>query len=351
MSLGPVMLDLSGITLQEDEREILKHPLAGGVILFARNFESPEQLASLVASIHALREPRLLVAVDHEGGRIQRFRNGFTRLPACRLIGRRYDQSQAEGLALAERTGWIMALELRAVDVDFSFAPVLDLDKGISRVIGDRSFHRDPEAVAALAKHYIQGMRKAGMSAVGKHFPGHGSVKEDSHLAVPVDYRRYEDIRMDDLLCFDRLIHCGLAAIMPAHVIYPAIDGKPAGFSPVWLKTILRRQLQFQGPVFSDDLGMAGAEVAGEFPARARAALDAGCDMVVVCNHREGAVGILENLEYTPDPAAQVRLMRMHGRNKITLRQLYEDHEWRNVSEEINALDVMPELGLGDDAV
>jgi beta-N-acetylhexosaminidase len=351
MSLGPIMLDLCGPTLQEDERDILGHPLVGGVILFARNYESPEQLASLVESIHAIREPRLLIAVDHEGGRIQRFREGFTSLPACRLLGNRYDQSHAEGLSLAERTGWIMAVELRAVGVDFSFAPVLDLDKGISKVISDRSFHRDPEAVAVLAKHYIQGMRKAGMSAVGKHFPGHGSVREDSHQAVPVDYRRFEDIKMDDLLCFDRLIRYGLTAIMPAHVIYPSVDEKPAGFSPFWLRKILRRQMQFQGPVFSDDISMAGAEVAGDYPGRARTALDAGCDMVLVCNNREGAAGILDNLEHMPDPASQVRLMRMHGRNKVTLRQLRGDHEWQDVSGEINALDVTPELGLGDDAV
>ena len=349
MSLGPIMLDIEGIALAPEERELLQHPLAGGVILFARNYESVPQLRALVAAIHGVREPGLMVAVDHEGGRVQRFREGFTRLPSSALIGKAYDENHRHGLHLAEKAGWLMAVELRAAGIDFSFAPVLDLHKGISTVIGDRSFHHDPEIVANLARQYIHGMRRAGMEAVGKHFPGHGSVVEDSHHAVPVDRRSFEDIQQEDLLPFERLITAGLAAVMPAHVIYPAVDERPAGFSPLWLQDILRRQLNFHGTIFSDDICMAGAEVAGNYIDRARAALRAGCDMVLVCNNRKAVIEVLENLEHSPDPAAQVRLIRMHGRNPLTFAEMQQDHVWQNVSREIAALEIMPELDLGDD--
>jgi len=351
MSLGPIMLDVEGTALTPEERELLRHPLVGGVILFSRNFESVAQLCALVSTIHDVREPRLMVAVDHEGGRVQRFRDGFTRLPACALIGKAYDKDQRRGLHLAEKAGWLMAVELRATAIDFSFAPVLDLHKGISSVIGDRSFHRDPETVANLARQFVRGMRRAGMEAVGKHFPGHGSVVEDSHHAVPVDRRPYADIQLEDLLPFERLITAGLAAIMPAHVIYPEVDDKPAGFSSVWLQDILRRQLNFHGTIFSDDICMAGAGVAGNYLDRTGSALHAGCDMVLVCNNREAVTGILENFRYNPDPAAQARLIRMHGRNPLTHAEMRQTHEWREVSREIAALEIMPELDLGNDDV
>lgn len=351
MSLGPLMLDLNGFTLVEDEREMLMHPLVGGVILFSRNFESIPQLTRLVNEIHHVREPRLLVAVDHEGGRIQRFRDGFSKLPASELIGKNYDQDNRRGVTLAEKAGWLMATELRAIDIDFSFAPVLDVHKGISSVIGDRSFHRDPEVVAILARAYMQGMKLAGMSAVGKHFPGHGSVMEDSHHAVPVDNRRYEDIQLDDLIPFERMIHAGLAAIMPAHVIYPAVDKKPAGFSTIWLKNILRNQYAFQGTVFSDDISMAGAEIAGNYIDRTSSAIQAGCDMVLVCNNREAATNILDNFNYNPNPASQARLIRMHGKNKLTFEDMKNDPQWQTISREIIGLDIAPELDLGDDAI
>ena len=351
MSLGPIMLDLRGTTLEQDERDMLKHPLVGGVILFSRNYESLEQIASLIEEVHAQREPRLLIAVDHEGGRVQRFRDGFTRLPANRLIGEQYEQEHARGLVLAEKAGWLMAIELRAIGVDFSFAPVLDLYKGVSQVIGDRAFHRNPEAVAELARHYMDGMKRAGMEAVGKHFPGHGAVREDSHYAVPIDDRRFEDIQMDDLIAFERLIHAGLAAIMPAHVIYPIVDAKPAGFSSVWLKKVLRGQLEFQGTIFSDDISMAGAEVAGDYVERADSALDAGCDMVLVCNNQSAVVEILDKLQHDQDPASQARLIRMHGRHDVTIKQIQNNSEWEKIAHEIVSLDSEPELGLGDDAV
>ena len=351
MSLGPVMIDLRGKTLTGDERELLRHPLVGGVIFFSRNYESPEQIAALAKEIHRLREPRLLLAVDHEGGRVQRFQDGFTPLPAAKLIGDFYDKDKKTGLALAEKVGWLNALELRAVDLDFSFAPVLDIYRRHSSVIGDRAFHRKPEYVAALASAYMRGMRRAGITAVGKHFPGHGTVREDSHQTAPVDNRPFADIQMDDLIPFARLIYAGLAAIMPAHVIYPQVDTSPAGFSSVWLDQILRRQLEFQGAIFSDDLSMAGAEIIGSYAERANCALDAGCDMVLACNNQPRVAEMLDHLDRAPDPASQARLIRMHGRGALDLKTLRENRQWRLVSNEISALETSPELNLGDDSV
>ncbi|MFQ5660436.1 MAG: beta-N-acetylhexosaminidase [Gammaproteobacteria bacterium] len=352
MSLGPIMLDLRGQVLENDECELLRHPLVGGVILFSRNYAGPEQVRELCTRIHALRHPPLLIAVDHEGGRVQRFREKFIPLPACRRYGEKYDENSVEGLRLAEKAGWLMASELRAVGVDFSFAPVLDLAKGISQVIGDRSFHRKADVATMLAKRFMHGMNDAGMAAVGKHFPGHGSVKEDSHHGIPVDKRRFEDIAMSDLLPFERLIDAGLPAIMPAHVIYPFVDDKPAGYSDKWLLEILRRQFGFQGVIFSDDISMAAAGVAGNYLERARASLNAGCDMVLICDNQESAIEVLEGLDLQPNPASQARLMRMHGRGpEISLAGLHENKKWQSVATAIARLDASPELGLGDDGI
>ena len=346
MPLGPVLLDLRGTTLADDERALLRHPNVGGVILFTRNFESPAQIAELVRQIHAVREPRLLVCVDHEGGRVQRFRSGFTRLPAARLFGHIYDRDARRGRQLAEAAGWIMASELRAVGVDFSFAPVLDLDRGISSVIGDRAFHSDPAAVADLAGAYVQGMRKAGMAATAKHFPGHGGVAADSHVAIPVDEREFAVVLKEDVLPFRRLFADGVAAVMPAHVSYPHADARPAGFSPFWLKDVLRKRLGFQGLVFSDDLSMEGASVAGDYLARAHAALDAGCDMVLVCNRQEAAVQVVEGLRLGNDPVFHARMARMHGRHAITSAELHQDHHWHQAREVIARLADDPTLEL-----
>jgi len=344
MALGPVMLDLEGTSLSAEERELLAHPLVGGVILFSRNFESPQQVAALVEAIHGVRTPRLLVAVDHEGGRVQRFREGFVRLPPAGSLAAPYDADHGRGRRLAEACGWVMAAELRAVGIDFSFAPVLDLDRGVSTVIGDRAFHRNPEAVADLAHHYMLGMRRAGMAATGKHFPGHGAVAADSHTDLPVDERRAEDILAEDVLPFERTIHYGLAGVMPAHVVYSAIDPLPAGFSPFWLKEVLRHRLGFEGVIFSDDLSMAGAEAAGGYLERAEAALDAGCDMVLACNNRKGALQVLQGLKRRPDPVSQARLARMHGRHPVTRAELHQDPAWREAVQAVGRLVADPSL-------
>ena len=340
------MLGLEGATLSAEERELLRHPQVGGVILFARNYQSPEQVRALADAIHALRQPRLLIAVDHEGGRVQRFREGFTRLPAVRRLGELFDQHPQRARQLARITGWLMAAELRAVGVDFSFAPVLDLDHGVSSIIGDRAFHGDPEVVADLAHAYRSGMQKAGMEAVGKHFPGHGGIAADSHLELPVDPRSYDQLAGADLLAFERMIHYGLAALMPAHVLYPQVDEQPAGFSARWLKDILRQRLEFQGAIFSDDLDMAGAGVAGSPVERARAALAAGCDMVLACNDRAAAVSILQGLHEAPDPVSQFRLIRLHGRGRSTLERLQRNPLWRQALRLVQDYDAFPLLEM-----
>lgn len=329
MSLGHVMTDIAGTALCADDRRRLRHPQVGGVILFSRNYESPAQIAALVDELHQLREPRLLIAVDQEGGRVQRFRDGFTRLPAVGELGLVYDRDPRRARALATQTGWLMAAELRAVGVDLSFAPVLDLNRLICPVIGDRAFHADPDVVADLAAAYQKGMQAAGMQAVGKHFPGHGGVTVDSHLALPTDTRRFVDIQMDDMRPFTRLVHQGLAGIMAAHVIYAQADNQPAGFSKFWLREQLRGELGFQGAIFSDDLSMAAADFAGDYPSRARVALAAGCDMILVCNHSDAADAVLDSLGDAADPAAHMRLARLHGRHAPDWNTLRASDDWQ----------------------
>jgi beta-N-acetylhexosaminidase len=330
------MMDLKGFGITPEEREMLKHPLAGGIILFTRNYQSPEQIRQLVTEVHQVRTPHLLVSVDHEGGRVQRFREGFTQLPPVGELGELYDKEPNKAKQMAELCGWLMAIELRAVGVDFSFAPVLDLDRHISEVIGDRAFHRDPDKVSILAQAYQRGMQLAGMPATGKHFPGHGAVAADSHVAFPVDERSLQDIMAEDVIPFERLIHNGLAGIMPAHVIYPNVDKNPAGFSSFWLKEVLRQQLGFQGVIFSDDLSMEAASVAGDVVDRARAAISAGCDMALVCNNTDAAVKVLDNFGPYNEPVSSVRLVRMHGRQHARLDKLHKDPQWHKAVAAIN---------------
>jgi beta-N-acetylhexosaminidase len=346
MTLGPVMLDLHGTELLAQERELLAHPAVGGVILFSRNYESPEQLQALTAAVHDARHPRLLLAVDQEGGRVQRFRDGFTHLPPAGDFGKIHDSDPERGRRLAENAGWLMAAEVLAAGVDLSFAPVLDLDYGVSGVIGDRAFHRDPEIVGTLALAYQRGMHQAGMATVGKHFPGHGAVAVDSHLDLPVDDRQFADLEMNDLRPFARLAANGMEAVMAAHILFPAIDSQPAGFSRFWITQLLREQMGFQGAVFSDDLSMGGAQWAGDYAARADMALDAGCDMVLVCNHPEEAVQVVEHLENYRAPASSMRLARLHGRTRMNWPRLQASDLWRSAREALSRPETEPWLDM-----
>lgn len=306
LPLGPLMIDIAGTELSELDRERLCHPLVGGMILFTRNYVSPDQLTQLCAEIHALRTPALPIAVDHEGGRVQRFRDGFSRLPAMRRLGELRDRDRNAAQSAARGIGYVLAAELRARGVDFSFTPVLDLDYGSSGVIGDRAFHRDPGIVAELAESLIEGLHQAGMVSCGKHFPGHGHVVADSHVAIPVDERSMAELA-DDLKPYRQL---ELDGVMPAHVIYPQIDSRPAGFSPLWLK-MLREEFAFGGVIFSDDLSMEGASVAGGIVERAEAAWAAGCDMLLVCNAPQSVEELLAKWCPLPDPARAQRLERL----------------------------------------
>lgn len=344
MTLGPLMVDLAGLTMTEEEADILQHPLVGGVILFSRNYESPEQITELTANIRALRDPHLLIAVDHEGGRVQRFRHGFTRLPPVGILGKRYRYQAELTLQQAEQTGWLMAAELRAVGVDFSFAPVLDLDYGVSEVIGDRSFHRDPETVVAIARAYMAGMKRAWMPTVGKHFPGHGAVEVDSHLGLPTDTRHFEDMLQADMLPFRQLCQTALTGIMPAHIVYEKSDTLPACFSPFWLKEVLRDRFEFQGAILSDDLSMAGAAVMGDCVERAEAALSAGCDMVLVCNQPNDVVRVIDNLRYQDDPLRHTRLIRLHGRHGVPRDELMASEDWKAAVQTVLSYAPDPEL-------
>jgi beta-N-acetylhexosaminidase len=303
VKLGPVMLDVVGTTLNADDIRRIQHPLTGGVILFARNYENRKQLAELTSAIHAAR-PGVLIAVDHEGGRVQRFKSdGFTKLPAMRKLGELWDRDVLAATKAATDIGYILAAELRACGVDLSFTPVLDLDYGESGVIGDRAFHRDARVVALLAKNLNHGLTLAGMANCGKHFPGHGFVKADSHVAIPVDERSLKQILAEDAAPYGWL-GLGLAGVMPAHVIYPKVDKHPAGFSKKWL-SMLRKDMGFQGVIFSDDLSMEGASVAGSVTEGANAALAAGCDMVLICNAPDKADQLLAGLK--PENSAGTR--------------------------------------------
>jgi beta-N-acetylhexosaminidase len=311
---GPVVLGIEGCELTAADRTRLVHPLVGGVILFARNFASCAQLCALTASIRELRAPAPLICVDHEGGRVQRFREGFTAIPPMRTLGEWWDRDVAGAAQEARRLGHLMATELRAHGVDFSFAPVLDLDFGASAVIGNRAFHANPNAAAHLASCLRRGLNAGGCAAVGKHFPGHGFVAADSHVDLPVDERTLDALLADDLVPFAALAHEGLEAVMPAHVVYPAVDPAPAGYSRVWLQDILRGRLAFDGLIFSDDLEMAGAVAVGDIVARAEAAVVAGCDMVLTCNDFAAADRLLAAWRPPAQPELARRTAQMAGK-------------------------------------
>ncbi len=325
---GPVMIDVESIELTQSEREKINHPNTGAVILFSRNYSSPEQISKLITDIRNARSGEILISVDQEGGRVQRFQTGFTRLPPASTF--------AQTPELAESAGWLMAAELLSVGIDFSFAPVLDIDCGISEIIGDRSFSQDHQLATQLASSYRKGMYSAGMAATGKHFPGHGAVALDSHLTLPIDNRDLQTIRDKDIFPFKQLIAEGLEAIMPAHVVYPKIDSLPAGFSRQWIQQILRKELEFNGVIFSDDLSMKGAESIGSFSQRAKLALQAGCDMVLVCNDPTAADEVLASIPISQDKLREKRLKIMRGNPQLSRDQLMKTKQWQLVSTQIS---------------
>ena len=330
LPIGPVMIDISGTTLSQYDNEKIAHPNTGAIILFARNYAEPKQVAELCQQIKDARNGPILIAVDQEGGRVQRFQNGFTRLPPV--------ATYAETQAVTEDAGWLMAAELLVLGVDFSFAPVLDIDCGVSQIIGNRSFSEDPELACQLASTFSKGMRSAGMAATGKHFPGHGAVALDSHLALPVDERDFDSLWQKDILPFKQLIEEGLEGIMPAHVVYPTIDELPAGFSAIWINEILRTQLGFNGAVFSDDLSMEGAACVGDYNERARLARQAGCDMMLVCNNESAAEQVLEATPIEHSPLREQRLLAMLGTSKLTAQELKNSTRWQTVSQQLTNL-------------
>ncbi|OOF71068.1 beta-N-acetylhexosaminidase [Rodentibacter caecimuris] len=338
--MSTLIIDLNGMELTREEVELLEHPLVAGLILFSRNFYDRCQLQALIQSIRTSVNKPLLITVDQEGGRVQRFREGFTQLPAMQAFSRITNLAQRQAMAL--EAGWQMATEMVALDIDLSFAPVLDVGH-ICRAIGDRSFSDTVEDVIALAGQFIDGMQQAGMATTGKHFPGHGRVIEDSHLETPYDHRSESLIFTQDIKPFQHFIQRHkLDAVMPAHVIYPQCDKQPASGSSYWLKTVLRQQLQFQGTIFSDDLGMKGAGFMGDFVARSEQALTAGCDLLLLCNEREGVIQVLDRLKLSENQPhflqRQSRLQRLFKRNSLTWNKLECNRRWLDNRKTLSAL-------------
>jgi beta-N-acetylhexosaminidase len=332
-TLGPIVFDLIGTELSAEEKEMVRHPLIGGVIFFARNYESPEQIKQLCSALRAARKQPLLLLVDQEGGRVQRFKDGFTRIPSMGELGKLYDEAPEQAVTLATTCGWLLAAELLNAGVDLSFTPVLDIDLGINPAIGNRGFHRQHSIIITLAKALTAGLRAAGMAAVGKHFPGHGSVMIDSHLDLPIDIRSYEDIAAADMPPFIAMIRHGIEGMMAAHILFSAVDETAVGFSRKWLQDILRTQLKFSGMIFSDDLNMQGAKIAGDYPQRVLASLNAGCDMALLCNNRTAVIATLDHIPTDTHPVAPDKFASVQGNFSHIPQPLKTARIWREKSD------------------
>jgi beta-N-acetylhexosaminidase len=334
-NIGPVMLDIETTELSVENKILIANPLVGGIILFSRNFESAKQIHALTNAIRAIK-PSIIIAVDQEGGRVQRFTEGFSKLPAMGTLGELYQTKPNEAITYASNLAELMALEIQSVGCDISFAPVLDLGYRTSKVIGNRAFSTSIDEIIILGEAFIAGMTKAGMAATGKHFPGHGTVADDSHVTIPYDDRNFESIKNNDLKAFSDL-SSKLSAIMPAHIIYPKVDTNPAGFSNIWLQEILRNELCFDGVIFSDDLTMKGAEAVGGYEQRAQLALKAGCDMVLVCNDNQAAREVLDALEKREHPEqSQKRLSKLLMKQPaIGLKELKKSSRWLYIAEQL----------------
>lgn len=337
MAIGPLMLDLHTTELSSEEQLLLLNPLVGGVIYFSRNFESIDQIKQLTSEVRAVR-PELLIAVDQEGGRVQRFREGFTPIPAMQSFLKAYRHDSDNTLKLVKNTGWLMAIEILSLGIDFSFAPVLDTDDCFCSVIADRAFSPIPSEVTALAGAWIDGMKEAGMAVTGKHFPGHGKVALDSHLDMPIDERPLSEIETSDMIPFVDLAH-KLDAIMPAHILFPQIDKHfTVGFSHQWLQIMLREKLQFDGVIFSDDLSMEGAAAVGGYVSRAKQALSAGCDMILLCNHREGVLEVIDELSYQNSSESLNRLNKMRYSGTTWNDSLKHQPRWQQTKKSLESL-------------
>lgn len=325
--IGCFILDLAGPELTAEEEELLAHPIVGGLILFTRNYHSPTQLRQLCSRARATRQTPLLIMADQEGGRVQRFISELTRLPSMGLLGKQQDR------ALVKDCGWLMAAELLAMGVDLSLAPVLDLNKGKNSVIGERAFHREAEVVIQLGKAFIEGMHEAGMAAIAKHFPGHGAVTADSHVAIPVDTRPLKEIEEDDLKPFQAMINTHIPAIMAAHIVFPQVDSLPVGYSRIWLQDILRERLQFTGTIISDDLNMEGANISANYTDRVIAAREAGCDFVMLCNNRQGVIEVLDHLPYATHQISKEKWRLLQG--NFSKQPYQENKRWQTTKESL----------------
>lgn len=329
--MGTLIVSIESHDLTAEDREILAHPLIGGVILFTRNYASRAQLKHLCETIRSSSKKPLLIMADQEGGRVQRFVNEFTRLPPMGLLGKLYDNNHEVASHLAKDCGWLMAMELLSVGIDLSLAPVLDLNKGISKVIGDRAFHSDSKIVLKLAQSFMIGMHEAGMASTGKHFPGHGGIAPDSHMVLPIDQRSLKEIEQEDMVPFAHLIKNNMTAMMAAHIIFSQIDELPVGFSSIWLKDILRKRLGFTGTIFSDDLNMEGANISANYVDRVIAAREAGCDFTLFCNNRQGVINVLDHLPHASHQVDKEKWGKLQGDFSRVQMPLSENHRWQKI--------------------